>query len=399
MAGKPTRKTLTLVTTQPARIEALEQTPVHSKIAAYVGKVLVDYGDKVKTGQPMLKLVAPELDAALAQKKALLEKARAQLAQAEAGAKAAQAAVVTSQSRVAQAEAGTERAQTDIVRWRSELSRIGQLATSGSVNRQIVDETQQKFGAAEASLKEATAAIDAAKAGVLQAQAEAAKATSDIAAAQAEVRVTEANVTQSEAEQSYLTILAPFDGVVTMRRVDPGHFVQPAGSSSSPLLVIARNDKVRIFIAVPESEAGYVDLDDVVTLEVQSLRGAELKGKVTRTGFALDVGTRSLDTIIDLENKDGRLRPGLYAVAKITLQEQKDALTLPAAAVVRQGKEAICYRLIDGKATKTPIQLGIKVADDFEVVSGLSDGDIVILNKASALKDGQAVEQLKPAAK
>jgi RND family efflux transporter MFP subunit len=233
----------------------------------------------------------------------------------------------------------------------------------------------------------------------LQAQAEATKAMSDVAAAKAEVRVADANLAQSEAEHSYLTILAPFDGVVTMRRVDPGHFVQPAGSSSSPLLVVARSDKVRIFIAVPESEAGYVDLGDIVTLEVQSLRGAELKGKVTRTGFALDVGSRSLDTIVDLENTDGHLRPGLYALAKITLQEQKDVLTLPAASVVRQGKEAICYRLIEGKATKTPIQLGIKVADDFEVASGLSDGDTVILNKASALKDGQAVEQLKPSAK
>ncbi|HMC10460.1 MAG TPA: biotin/lipoyl-binding protein, partial [Pirellulaceae bacterium] len=84
MAGKPVRKTLTLTTTQPARIEALEQTPIYSKLAAYVGEVLVDYGDKVKKDQPLLKLVAPELDADLAQKKALLEQARAQLLQAEA---------------------------------------------------------------------------------------------------------------------------------------------------------------------------------------------------------------------------------------------------------------------------------------------------------------------------
>src|SRR5947207_156174 len=120
-AGNPTRKTLTLTTTQPARIEALEQTPIHSKLAAYVGEVLVDFGDAVKKDQPLLKLVAPELDADVAQKKALLEQARAQLLQAEAGAKAADAAVVTAQSKVVQAEAGTDRAHTDIVRWRSEF--------------------------------------------------------------------------------------------------------------------------------------------------------------------------------------------------------------------------------------------------------------------------------------
>jgi RND family efflux transporter MFP subunit len=243
------------------------------------------------------------------------------------------------------------------------------------------------------------AAIDAAKSLVLQAKAESRKAAADVIAARAEVRVAEANVAQVEAENSYLTVLAPFDGVVTDRHIDPGHFVQPAGASAAPLLVVARTDKMRIFVAVPESEAAFVDLGDVVTLEGQSLRGPELKGKVTRTGFALDVGSRSLDTIIDVDNADGRLRPGQYATAKIILQEQKDALTLPAASVGRQGKEAFCYRFINGKASKTPLQLGIKVADDFEVTKGLAETDIVILNKAAALKDGQAVEVRNPVAK
>src|SRR5439155_1936708 len=142
MAGKPVRKTLTLTTTQPARIEALEQAPIYSKLAAYVGEVLVDYGDKVKKDQPLLKLIAPELDADLAQKRARLEQARAQVLQAESGTKAADAAVATAQAKVVQAEAGTDRAQSDVVRWRSEFSRLGQLATSGSVTRQLADETQ-----------------------------------------------------------------------------------------------------------------------------------------------------------------------------------------------------------------------------------------------------------------
>ena len=395
--GQPARKTLALTTTQPARIEALEQTPIYSKFTAYVGEVLVDYGDKVAKNQALIKLLAPELDAAVAQRLALLEKAKAQLAQAQAGEKAAQAAIATAESKIAQTKAGIDRAQSDLNRWRSEHSRIAELANSGSINRQLLDETQQKLGTAEASLREATAAMDAAKAGVTQAQAEAAKATSDVAAAKAEVQVAEANVTQVRAEHSYLTITAPFDGVVTHRHVDPGHFVQPAGASAVPLLVIARSDKMRVFVAVPESDAVYVDVDDTVTIAAQSLRGKEIQGKVTRTGFALDVASRSLDTIIDIDNAEGRLRPGLYAVAKITLQEQKDVLTLPATAVVRQGNEAFCYRFTNGKGTKTPIQLGIKVGDEFEIVSGLAELDRVILNKASSLKDGQAVEEFKAA--
>jgi len=399
MAGKPVRKTLALTTTQPARIEPLEQTPIHSKLAAYVGEVLVDYGDKVTKDQPLIKLVAPEIDADLTQKRALLEQARANLLQAEAGAKAAESAVATAEAKAVQFEAGVDRAKTDLARWHSEYTRLASLANSGSFNRQIVDETQQKLGAAEASLKEAAAAIDAAKAMVQQARAEATKAIADVTGVKAQIRVADANLAHSAAEHSYLTLKAPFDGVVTVRHVDPGHFVQPAGSGGSPLLVVARSDKLRVFVSVPEMEAGYVDLGDAATVDVQSLRGVAIKGNVTRTGFALDTANRSLETIIDFDNAGGRLRPGLYATAKILLQEQKDVLTLPAAAVVRQGKDAFCYRLIGGKAVKTPIQLGIKVGDDFEVTGGLADGDKAILNKAASLKDGQPVEELKAAPK
>jgi HlyD family secretion protein len=398
LAGKPVRKPLVLTTTQPARLEALQRTPIHSKLAAYVAEVLVDYGDRVKKSQPLLKLYSPEIEAEAAQKRAVLEQTRAELKQAEAGAKAAEAAVATAGSKVGQAEAGTARAQADIDRWQSELSRIQQLAASGSINRQLVDETQQKYKAAEALLKESHAAIDAARAALAQSQAEHARATADIDAAKARIRVAEAAVAQADAMRSYLTITAPFDGVVTQRQVDPGHFVQPASSTTQPLLVVTRSDVIRVFVAVPEMEAAYIDIGDPVALEVQSLRGAGLQGKVTRTGFALDPASRSLDTIIDVEN-DGRLRPGLYATAKITLDQRKDALTLPAAAVLRQGKDAFCFRLINGKAAQTPIQLGLKVGDDFEVTNGLSDNDAVILNKASMLKDGQAVKATEPEAK
>jgi HlyD family secretion protein len=399
LAGKPTRKSLALITTQPARVEAIEQAPIYSKLAAYVGQILVDFGDDVKKDQPLIKLTAPEIDAAVAQRKALLEQARAQLVQAEAGVRAAEAAVGTSRSRVAEAEAGTDRAQADIVRWRSEYARVGQLASSGSVNRQLVDETQQKLGAAEASLKEAHAAIDAAKALVQQAQAEAAKAASDVEAAKANVKVAEANVVHAEAEQSYLTLKAPFAGTVVDRQVDPGHFVQPGGASHSPLFIIARHDRVRIFVAVPEGEAGYVDVGDPVTVEIRALRGAEYKAHISRTSFALDASSRALTAIVDLEDPQGRVRPGVFATAKITLEERPNVLTLPATAVVTRGKQAFCFRLLEGKVAETPIQVGIKVAAEIEVTEGLQETDTVILNKASSLKDGQQVELLKQEAK
>jgi RND family efflux transporter MFP subunit len=389
--GLPVRKPLQLVSVQPARVEPIEQAPIQSKIAAYVAEVAVDFGDVVKKGQPLVKLHAPELDAELAQKQALLEQARAELVQAEAGARAAEAAIVTARSQVAQSAAAIDRSQADVRLRESEHLRIGELAASGSVNKQLLDEASQKLAAAEASLAEARAAKDSAQAVVVQAEADAAKATADVAAAKARVRVAEANVGQVDAMRSYLTLAAPFDGVVTLRRVDPGHFVQPAATSAGPLLVVARTDKMRITAPVPELEAAAVDIGDPVAIEVQSLKGAEFSGQISRTSLALGEGSRALDAIIDLENVGGRLRPGMYATARLTLDQREEALTLPSAALVRQGNEAFCYRLVDGKAMKTPVQLGIRVGDDFEITSGLSDNDRVILNKASSLKDGQAV--------
>lgn len=397
LAGPPVRKTLTLVSTQPARIEAIEQTPLHSKLAGYVAEVLVDYGDVVKAGKALIKLSVPEMEVDVAQKQALIDQAAAEVAQAEAGKQAAEAAVTTAESKVVQAEALIARNEADVERWKSEYARYEKLVAGGSVNQQLVDETKQKLRAAEAGRTEADAGIAAAKAALAQSQSGIKQAESDVVAAKARQRVAEANLKYAQTMLAYAQIKAPFAGVVTDRGVDPGHYVQPAAASGRPLLVVARTDVVRIFAAVPELEARYVDVGDDVTIDVQSLRGAQFPGKVTRTSVVLDEESRSLRTIIDIDNADGRMRPGMYAVAKLKLDEHKDVLTLPSAAVVRQDREAFCYRLIEGKATKTLVQLGLRVGDDWEITSGISDGDTVIVNKANTLKDAQPVEILKPA--
>jgi RND family efflux transporter MFP subunit len=392
VAGQPVRKTLTLVSNQPARIEPIAQAPLYSRLSGYVAEVLIDYGDKVEAGQPLVKLALPELEAELLQKQALIEQAQAEVQQAKSAVRGAAAAVETAEAGVVQAEAAVARTESDIRRWKSEFARYEQLLAQGAVNQQLVDETQQKLSAAQSARAEADAAIASAKAAVTQSQAEIDKAEADVVAAEARQRVAEANRKFSEAMLAYGEITAPFAGVVTRRGVDPGHFVQPPGGQSAPLLVLARTDVVRVFISVPEHEAAYVDIGDEVSLEVQSLRGAVFHGQVTRTSFAIEAANRSLETIVDLANDDGRLRTGMFATARLTLDVQEDALTLPAAAVVRKGNEAFCYRLAKGKAAKTLIQLGIRVGDDFQVTSGLTEDDTVILNKAGALQDGQQVE-------
>jgi membrane fusion protein (multidrug efflux system) len=156
---------------------------------------------------------------------------------------------------------------------------------------------------------------------------------------------------------------------------------------------------VRAFVAIPEIEVGLIDRPIDATIQVQALGNAPIEARVQRASWALDQNSRSLVAIIDLPNEGGKLRPGMYATAKLLLAERKDALVLPTAAVVRKDKDAFCFQVQDGKVVQTPIQLGIKVGDDWEIASGLSGDETIALNKAATLKDGQSVDAAPPEVK
>jgi RND family efflux transporter MFP subunit len=156
-----------------------------------------------------------------------------------------------------------------------------------------------------------------------------------------------------------------------------------------------RTDQVRVFLEVPEVEAAKVDLGDSATLRIQALDGAEFKGQVTRTSWALDEENRTLTTEIDLDNADGRLRPGMYATTTVQLAESNDAIALPVAAVARKDEATFCFVIRNGKAIRTPIKLGLRVGGEWEIAEGLSGDETVALAKAETLQDGQKVEAVK----
>src|SRR6478672_1839008 len=130
-AGKPVRKTLKLITTQPGRIEAFEEAPLFPKLAGYVQEVLVDIGDSVKKDQLLIKLSIPEMLDEVKQMEALLAQAKAEVTQAEAAVKAAEATAGTAEAKVAQAAAGIGRASGEYERWNAEHARMKELASSG----------------------------------------------------------------------------------------------------------------------------------------------------------------------------------------------------------------------------------------------------------------------------
>lgn len=401
-AGPPVKKTLRLFTEQPARVEAFEQTTIQSKIPGYIASVHCDIGDKVTQGQTLLRIRAPEYEDQRQQKTAMVGQAQAEIKQAEAALHAAQAAANSAKALVAQAQAGVARAQADYARWESENQRMKELASRGSVTSKLADETASQFQAAEAVRQEAIANIESAKARQQQAEAGVATAEADVDAAKAKLQVAQAELQQSETMLKYTELVSPFDGHVTSRKVDAGHYVHPASTSKSePLLTIANLAKVRVFVNIPESEAPWVDAGfqdnskgDTATILVNAAPGRTIQGRITRTSFQIDSESRSLIAEIDIDNSDLTLLAGSYATAKILLEERADVITLPTAAIVKNAGQTVCCIVVDGKIEHRPIDLGLRVGDDVQISSGLNGDEIVVLARAGALQPGQAVEVL-----
>jgi len=397
-AGRVERKTLTRTTSQPARIDAFEETPLLPKLAGFVAQVLVDIGDTVSKDQTLVELSIPELHDELKQKEALVALADAGIRQAEAAVQAATAAVETAAAKIQQMEAGVVRADAERARWQAEHARITELVAGRAVTEKLADETLHTMRSAEGGHQEAVAAVAAAMAARNEAETNVRQAEADQGAAAARLQLAQADLARTNTLIAYATIKAPFDGVVTHRNVATGHYVQPAGGGDAkPLVVVARTDVVRVFLDVPELEAPLVDRGQnggAATVRVQSLAGMEFQGNVTRTSWSLDAANRTLRTEIDIPNPDGLLRPGMYATATIVLDQRTDALALPTSALVREGADTYCCSVESGSIRRQPIQLGLRFDKEVEIVSGLNAGQMIVLARAETLKHGQQVEVL-----
>ena len=407
---KATRKTLVRVTEQPGQIEAFEETPIHAKLAGFAKKVHVDIGDRVtgptrissdqpeQPGQILAELEIPELDAELQQKEAHVGEAQAGVTQAVAAVKFAKSAKASAAALLEEARASIDRAEAMCDRWKSEFERIKELVEKKAVTPKVADETEQQFKAADAGRREITAKVKSAQAKLSEADAAIEKADADVVAAQSKLKVAQADEQRTRALLSYTTLRAPFDGIITERHLDTGHLVQPGSSAGGkPVFVVVRADTVRIFLDVPEADAGFVHQDSPAKLRVPSLSAQQFEGKVTRTSWTLQAGSRTLRTEIDVPNPDARLRPGMYATAEVEVARRADVLSLPKSAILKQGTDSFCLSITaDKKIAKLPIKTGIVAGTDVEIVSGLTGDESLIGANLAAYKEGQSVEIVVP---
>ncbi|MSU34902.1 MAG: efflux RND transporter periplasmic adaptor subunit [Pedosphaera sp.] len=216
-----------------------------------------------------------------------------------------------------------------------------------------------------------------------------------LAMAKAGVEVARANIERTETLLRYAHIVAPFDGIVTARFVDPGAFIPSAAgggpAQAAALVTLADFDSVRAQVALPEVEAALAQVGQPVKLTVEGLVGKSFAGKISRMSYALDDTTKTMLIEADLPNPDLVLRPGMYAAVKVGLEKHLDAMTLPVEAIVMEKVNAFAFVIEGGKAKKTAIRIGFNDGLKVEVVSGLTGSEKVALVGKMVLTDGAAV--------
>ncbi len=343
-----------------AEFRPYQEVDVMAKIAGYVKSIGVDIGDHVRQNAVLATLEVPEV--------------QDDVAKAKAGLAAAEADVVTAQAAVQRASAGAEIASLS-------FKRIQDVAAKdrGLVPRQEIDVARSHEMEANAQLASANSGLKAAEQKKIQADSE---------------------YLRSMAMMQYATIRAPFNGVVTKRYANTGSMIQAGISSQSqamPVVKLAQNDVLRLVLPVPVSDVAGVKNGQTVDVTVGSLN-RKLEGKVTRYANAIQMATRTMDTEVDVKNPDGSLVPGMYAEVHLHLAARPNVLSVPLDAVDGIGtSQQQVYVVRDGVIHLVQVQVGLQTPSRIEILSGLKNGDKVVVGRHTGLSDGQKVDA-QPAA-
>ena len=351
---KVTRKTLQRNITLSSELVPFQEIDVYAKESGFVKKLLVDYGSRVQAGQLMAILEIPELEAQLQED---------------------QAAIKNAGDEVSRAEHQLKRYQAQYKVLHLEYSRLNGVFESqpGLVAQQEVDDAQGKDLAAASQVDAGESALEAAQSNLL---------------------VTKSKLIHDQALFAYSRITAPFAGVVTQRYANLGTLMQAGTSSSTqamPLVKLSQDDLYRLVIPVPESSVRYIRVGDPVDVHVPALNRS-FPGKVARSSLDVQEGTRTMHTEVDVPNPGRLLMPGMYAETTLTLEAKDNVLSAPLEAVSRQGDHtSVDVVGPDGKVEVRAVTVGLETSTDAEIVSGLAEGETVIVSDRSGLKPGEEV--------
>jgi membrane fusion protein, multidrug efflux system len=330
---------LATVFTLPAQLVPFQTVDIYPKVTGFLDTIRVDRGSRVRKGELVIRLSAPELVA--------------QRAQAESALRAAEAQLTTAQAKLA-SDNGTY------------LHMASAAKTPGVVAENDVMVASQ------------TASAD---------QGQVHSAENNVAAAQNALR----SVTQLE---SYLNIYAPFDGVVTTRNLHPGALVGPASGQSGamPIVQVIDTTHLRLVVPVPEAYVGEMQVGQQVAFTVPAYPGQTFHAPIARISHDVELNTRTMPVELDVRSIDGRLSPGSYSSVKWPVHRAAATMFVPVSAVTNDQQRTFVERVRDGKAEWVDVVTGLSVDGNIEIFGDLKPGDEVIRNATDAIRPGQQVK-------
>jgi RND family efflux transporter MFP subunit len=335
----------------PGNIQAYTDSPIYARASGYLKAWHVDIGGRVKAGQLLAEIDAPELDQQVRQ---------------------AQSTVQQNEAALEQARANLEQGKTNLQLARVTAERWSNLAAKQAVSQQENDQYQAQYQAQIANVQALEKAI---------------------AAGQSNVESAKANLSRLQEMQAFKQVRAPFDGVVTARNIDVGALINAGnGGPAQELFHLAATARLRVYVSVPQVYSRSAVPGVNADLTLAEFPGRHFPGKLVRTAEAIDASTRTLLTEVDVENATGTLLPGAYAQVHLKLAAAAPALILPVNALLFRSEGLRVGVVRDGRhAELVPVALGNDYGTEVEVVSGITETDSVIVNPPDSLVPGATV--------
>ena len=351
------RGAISRVLTLAGQFQSFQVVDVHPKVSGYMARINVDIGDVVRKGQTLAVLEVPELKAELQQTVFSLQQSNEE--------------IIRSQHEIRRAEA-THAA----LHAQSERMKQAAAAQPGLIAQQELDDAVAKDLSSEAQ-------VDAAKAAMAVAKQHAGAALAD------NERV--------QALHNYTKVTAPLDGVVIWRYADTGALIQGGTNSNSqdlPIVRLSQSNLLRLRIPVPEDDVRYVHVGDTLQVRVDAI-SRSFTGKIVRFTRDVNFETRTMETEVDVENKDLSITPGMYANTMLQLAHVSDVVTIPVEALVLNGRQRAVY-LVDAtnRVHVRNVEVGLEGSKLAEIKAGLSTGDRVLLGGHDKYTENEAVSPL-----
>jgi membrane fusion protein (multidrug efflux system) len=330
----------------PGELTPFQVVALYSRVTGFVKSITVDRGSRVRVGQQLATLEAPELAAQRSEAQSKLHGAEAQLAAIRAKADAS----VSTYEKLKSAS-----------------------ATPGVVAGNDVVLAQKTVETDQSQISAAVQNVEAAR--------QALESVSDM--------------------EGYLRITAPFSGVVTERNVHPGALVGPTGGPGTalPIVRIVESDRLRLVIPVPEAYTAGVTTGTSLTFTVAAYPGQAFNGVVSRISQAVDVATRTMAVELDVNNADGRLAPGTFTQVKWPVRRTAPSLLVPAGSVASTTERTFVIRVRGGRTEWIDVKTGLSSGPLVEVFGDLKPGDEIAARGTDELKAGTSVQvrQARPA--